>query len=72
MWRSYCTKRGSLNVGRRVEFSVGLLSYIKAQSLSEEKLDIGRFMPFEVESKSDEIDESEEEMWERMIDERWE
>ena len=70
MWRAYCSKRGSLNVGRRVEFSVGLLSYIKAQSLASEKIELDQFMPFESEPRAY-IEEDEDEMYERMISEVW-
>lgn len=50
--------------------SVGLLSYIKAQSLNEDRIEMEVFMPFEAPKKEEDY-ESEEDMYQRMIDEVW-
>jgi len=52
IWRAYVNKRGSLNVGRRVELSTGLLTTITSR-INGGKAELSDFAPHEVEAKSD-------------------
>lgn len=51
LWYHYIMKRGSLNIGRRIEQSAGFLSYLYVGSKSKKKMKPEDFMIHEEDKK---------------------
>ena len=57
-WQQYVRKRGSLNVGRRIENHIGSFAYMYAGVNSKKAPKIADFMPHEAHNSYNEEDEA--------------
>lgn len=56
IWMRFMKERGSLNIGGRIEQSVGLLSSMYEQVNSKDKVDISRHFPNLYQEKNIDVD----------------
>lgn len=47
VWQAYITKRGSINVARRIGVEVGLLRYMTAKANGDKESAVEDFLPYE-------------------------
>jgi len=51
MWLRYLNKRGTMNISRKIEQTVGLFTALWVSANSKEKVPLSNYMPYEMSSK---------------------